>query len=625
MADAKSKFVQLLISFTPEDYNPELGVPSRDMITSGNKPDYEYIFSTSHKTTHIRRAAEQQIYFFNLMDGFQFIECGLPDYLDKMPFYPWNSASKIFLKKIQSVIDQDKEGFSSLVSCKQTSILAFDNSRHVCNAKKPKQNSRRIVKICPAKNPRNGTKPKDCPVVFPFDDIKDYNIRDTDQMPIEWRKYMTYGPYKGKIVDYLCKKVIFEKNILLMYPKFQQLQMWRNGVFTSFSGKKMQPVTERFQNMGEFDFFAIRYMNYFICKMVEKRKGVVDSKKITKDRSLFDFSTIFDFETLVFKIHSDDTDLLLYSLYFLEFIKYKYAIHDSFLPKIIIVQPKKDGICIHVTYLYIGIKHQLEKINNREMKTTMRSFIMAVVSWGNDILPNPVSIVPDTWMKTYVLFNLFINHSFVTFAENPKKPKYEQSCVLEGKKFKLLYLLSFATKYLKEEQQDRLWDYYDPKGIDYRGLEMFITSAMNQKGVLQKNGVQSNQTIRARLIIANIMLYSIEHALEIVSGSKRKGLSQIVLPDSCFVNIWDKYQKTADPRCVRKANELGLITPYNCIYFTKYVMPSKADDDLERLIVYSDIIYDMFHFGQTAYNNHDFKETKQLELSCSSSILQDDE
>ena len=128
--------------------------------------------------------------------------------------------------------------------------------------------------------------------------------------------------------------------------------------------------------------------------------------------------------------------------------------------------------------------------------------------------------------------------------------------------------------------------------------------------------------------------YSVVEALE-KRIAKYGGSKYAVACDSCtnaltlclkywFYN-WDKYQKTADPRCVRKANELGLITPYNCIYFTKHVMPSKADDDLERLIVYSDTIYDMFHFGQTAYNNHDFKETKQLELSCSSSILQDDE
>ena len=626
MADDKSKFVNLLLSFSKSGDESEMGMPSREMITTDKKPNFEFIFSTKNKVAMTKKTIER-IHFYNLMDGYQFLECGLPGWKDQTFVFTWDKTAQIFLQKVQSVLDQES-GFSSVVYSKQTNVLAFDCSRNVCNAKKPKQNSRRMQRILPPKRAQTDpSKMKKMPiVVFPFEEIDQFVVRNRDLMPAEWRKFMTFGAYKGKIVDFLAAKILDPLNLFLNNPESQKVQLWMNGTFKSRRSENLTELNTKFQNIGEYDFFAIRYMNYFIQQHIKKRTELVGHKKTTKEKSLYDFSTIHDFETLVFKIHSDDTDLLLYSLYFLEFVKYKYNIHDSFLPKIIIVHPKFKGSTIHVTYLYIVIKHQLEKVNNRELKTVMRSFIMGLISWGNDILPNPPLISPDTWLQTYVQFNMFMDHSFVSLNTDVEKAKYEHGCSIDGKKFKLLYFLAYASKHLKPDQIDKIWGYYDPRSIDYAGLEKYIISIVNKKSINEKNKIPSQRTIKARMIISNLMLYSIEHSLDIVSGSKRKSLAQIELPAFCFINRWAEYQERVDPKCLEKAVKMGLITERNCIYFSDEVIPHKTGSETLELIQYAETIFDSFHFGSLSYNTHEFKNPVLFEVASSSSMtLMDDE
>ena len=637
MSDGKSKFVDLLLNFADEEYNPETGMPSKAMISSKKKPNFEFIFSTKDKVAITKKTTER-IRFFNMMDGFQFIECGLPSYGQFNQSPKWTTTAQGFTKKIQSIIDQEC-GFSSLVYSKQTNVLAFDNGRNVCPAKKPTQNARRMAKIIPSERTlKDPEKVKKIPIViFPFEHIDQFIVRDHDFMPSEWRKFMTFGLYKNKIINYLCEKLMVNSSILLKNPNAQKMHLWMNGVFTSLRAENLDVLNEKFHNMGEFDFFAIRYMNYIICKNIEKKNRLVGHQKTTKEKSLYDFSTIHDFETLVFKIHSNDTDLLLYSLYFLEFIKYKYSIHDSFLPKIIIVHPRSDGSTYHVTYMYMAIKHQLERVNNRQMATTMRSFIMALVSWGNDILPNPNTIVPDVWIKTYVQFNHLIDHSFVFLNPKPKDPRYANSCIIKGSKFRLMHLLAYAVKHLKPDQIDKIWEFYDPRQkINKKELEKYIITEINGKPItayakklnLQKKAILlPNRTLRSRLILSAMMLYSIEHALEIVPGSDTDTLSQFKLPESCFLNRWPEFESRVDPILLQKANTMGLITSRNCIYFSDDVQPLKsADEEMLRLLKYAEMIFDMFHFGTVSYNIHIFRNPAIFEIpSCSDDVLLDDE
>jgi len=591
MADGKSRFVDLLISFSEENFDPSGCVPSKSMIMSYLKPNFEFIYSTS-ESSRITQKMFKKTYIYNLMDGFQFLESCFPTMKD-FEEMRWNTASLGFVKKIQSVINQE-DVFPSFTKVKQENVLSFDYGKKVCLAKRPKQNSRRINKI----------KPGDV-VIFPFDKIEDFHIKDEDMMPRDWKKYAIYSPYRLKMVEYMCEKITKEKKLYFKKSDTQKFFLWYNGVFETVKPeKKTDTLTERFKNIGEYDFFAIRYMNFVIQTKIEKRKKHVKEEEMRSNRCFNEKKTLYNFELIVFKIQSDDTDLMILSLYFLEFIQVKYNICDSYLPKVIIVHPKNEGKSYHVTYLYLAIKNKLETINKRNITTAMRSLAMSIFSWGSDILPSPQMITPVSWIKSFLMFNVFLDHSLVIENKNMDKEKYKYSCSIDGKRFKIMFLLAYATKHLKEEQLNDLWNYYDINNIDFRGMEMYITQKVNEKKMVDKNKIPSNKTIKARLILTNVMLYSIEHALEIVPGSKKMGLSDIELPNFCFVNKWEEYLSKVKKEHAEKALMMGIITERNCIYFSDNTLPFKTRNETNDLINFAERIYNCFHFQMWRFNTH---------------------
>ena len=208
------------------------------------KPNFEFIYSTS-ESSRITQKMFKKTYIYNLMDGFQFLESCFPTMKD-FEEMRWNTASLGFVKKIQSVINQE-DVFPSFTKVKQENVLSFDYGKKVCLAKRPKQNSRRINKI----------KPGDV-VIFPFDKIEDFHIKDEDMMPRDWKKYAIYSPYRLKMVEYMCEKITKEKKLYFKKSDTQKFFLWYNGVFETVKPeKKTDTLTERFKNIGEYDFFSL--------------------------------------------------------------------------------------------------------------------------------------------------------------------------------------------------------------------------------------------------------------------------------------------------------------------------------------------------------------------------------
>lgn len=584
MADGKSRFIPVLLNLANDK---ELAY---SLVCDKPSLNAEFIFSFSEAAMKSNKRYNQVI-IHNVMDAYQYYQANLPAFKEPT-FMKWATAADIFLKKIQAVVNEEDKMFQNL-NIQQINLLAFDNSKKVCLAKKPKQNKRRF----------NIMANDDKKIVYSQAIDVETVIEEHETIPMNWKKYALYFDY-GKAILTLFMTYLFErKKITMKYPEKQKFTVWQDGKMKSIGNTdEDELLTEMFKNMGEYDFFIVKYMNRMIQELIKKRQEKNERKGKGNDQFLYDF------ENIVFKLHSDDTDIMFLCLYFLEFLQMKLMIPVSFLPKIIICHPSSTGSVYHVTYIYIGIRKQLEMTNKNHIQTVVRSFVMSMFSWGNDILPSPANITPETWINAYLTYTHFINNNFVILNKNPEKEKYVHNCTINGKMFKILYYLAFATKYLKDDQIDKIWGYHKQNDIDIRGLEMYINSIINAKKMLQKNKIPGNNTLKARMIISNIMLYSIEHALEIVPGSKSKALSDIELPHFCFVNIWDEYIKKVHPDHYQKAYEMRIITENTCIIFSHHVLNTSVEEEkvkhIKMLVDNAKRIFNEFHFESWRYNLH---------------------
>lgn len=606
MAGAKSAVVDILNKYILEFPSGAEYIPSRAMCFTCEDHDWQYVFPMDIYEME-KEKSPIKISLYNLLDACQYIHASMPGKDLLMKHIKWSSAARMVLKPIQKVIHDGQSIPKTITDCQKT-IFAFDHGRHVSLAKKPTQNKRRISDV-----------KTDSEFILPFEDPDDFVIKDHDVMPVYWKELCLFKKYSAEVNNYISKTV--KKNIVFGNHKTQNFGIWRNGVFDFVNkDKTINHMNDVFKNIGEFDYFAIRYMDEIINQSLETRykhhrldinnSGPIPFEILIK---------IYDFSNIVFRIFSTDTDLLLLSLYFLEYIKFKHNI-DVYtrLPSILVIHPWRSKKIIHVTNLFAALRHKLEMDNTfGDGKTMIRSFVIALMSCGNDLLPTPVNITFTTFHTTFVTLRSLMGQSLLTMNIHAEKQRYKNQCILHGQSFKMLYLLAYAEKLVLKKDKKDLWNYEN----DPEGLEQFIVSYIAKKNLQDKQKeIQGYGNIKARLVVINIMLYSIEHGLRTIKGSKKSSLADIILPQFTHTNLYQKYIERVKPLYHEKAFKLGMISERSCVFYTKNLKPNKKseDEEVKELTKLAKNIFYAFHFGQYEFNRFKQQYPKKVKTSSSS-------
>jgi hypothetical protein len=460
----------------------------------------------------------------------------------------------------------------------------FDQSKNVSMAKKPLQNLRRFDRVKP-----------DVDVIFPFEDINEYSIHDHDHIPDTWRQMSVYGKYRNKITDYMVKRMFHEKPFKLLQNRNQNFLIWRYGkIGTALPDETfVERMEKALECMGEYDFSALRYMITVIEHALEERK----KKYINLYQK--------NLHQLVFRVFSTDTDLLLNCLYLLESVRDRYDLPIDYLPSIIIILPRHSKRIIHVTNMFKSLKYVIESKNPYgNPKTMIRSFVMTLFSWGNDLTPSPYFIVERCYLETFLNYRPLFGRSLIDVNNDPLN-KYTHQCEIDGNSFKMLYLLAYAHKHIPSKEKHELWQFRSDCITDIEKLEEYIikTLTTGKKALNSSRRPQGNKNIKARLIMANHMLYCIEHAMGNIKG-KNKPLSLIELHEHTHVNLWDEYIKRVDKDAHDYAVNLGIISERSCIFYTHHLNPTTKEDEVERLVECVHTIKKRFVFGQHVFNRN---------------------
>lgn len=584
----KSIIVKLLQDYIIEHPSDGEYIPSRSMCFTKDEHDWDFVFPINIDELRLSRP-NFKVTLHNLLDGCQYIHSCIPgkDFLVNQ--IKWATVARIFTKAVQKAVN-DGNTLPPTMTESQKTVFVFDYSKNVCLAKKPTQNKRREKDIT------NKSR-----LILPFDDPEHVEIVDTDIVPIDWKEMCSYGKYSRAINAYLAE--FMYNNILFNDPKSQNFHIWREGVFKSVSpDHQYQEIEPVFNNMGEYDFFTLRYMDEIINQRIKEKFAhfkLSETSPIPTDI----LPQIYDFSDIVFRILSTDTDLLMLSLYFLEHLKFKHDIDINIkLPIVIIAQPFHGKNIIHVTNLFIALRYKLELDNNfGDARTMIRSFVISLLSCGNDLLPTPFNVVYGMFMSYFINYRSLSGQSLLTMNLSDKKPRYRNQCILNGKTFKMMYFLAYGEKLLSKDDKKEFWKYDN----DLDGLEKFISLSITNKKIKDKRrDLQGYNNIKARLIVVNIMLYSIEHALRTTKGSKKSPLSDIMLPEFTHSNFYDQYLKKVDPKHHQKAVDLGMMSKRSCIFYSKNLNPNGESDDtmIQNLVELAENIYWGIHFGQYAYN-----------------------
>jgi len=613
MASQKSIIVKLLKDYIIEHPSDGEYIPSKSMCFTHDEHDWNFVFPIQIDELRLSKP-NFKVSLHNLLDGCQYIHSCIPgkDFLKNQ--IKWGSIARLFTKSVQKVVN-DGNSLPPTMTHSQKTIFVFDYSKNVCLAKKPTQNKRREKDITSTSK-----------IILPFDDPEKIEIRDIDIVPVDWKEMCSYGKFSGALNEYLC--TFMHNNILFGNTKKQNFYTWKNGIFKSISPDPLyQEIEPIFSNMGEYDFFTIRYMDEIINQRIKdrfKQHHISEETPITTDKE----SQIYDFSDIIFRILSTDTDLLMLSLYFLEHIKFKYNIDINIkLPNILIVQPFHGRNIIHVTNLFTALRHKLEIDNNfGDAKTMVRSFVITLLSCGNDLLPTPHNVVYSMFMSFFINYRSLAGYSLLTLNSKDEKPRYRNQCILNGKTFKMMYFLAYGEKLLSDDDKKSFWNY----DKDLEGLEKFISLSISNKKMKDKRrDLQGYNNIKARLIVVNIMLYSIEHALRTTKGSKKSPLSDIILPEFTHSNFYDQYIQKVDPKHHKKASDLGMMSKRSCIFYSKNLHPNVESNDkiIDNLVKLAENIYWGFHIGQYAYNQfireNGHRKIEQLKPSSGASCSTD--
>lgn len=599
MADGKNKIILSIINLLPETPPIEWMIPNKDMIITQNPYHWQFTLALDGIYRDLNLNSEPKYTIHNLLDGCQYIESALP-YGDKLNIgLTWNNIYQNGIANaIQRIINQTKPLPPTIIK-KNHTIVMFDHGKNVCQAKVPKQMERRIGRLNDAlgktKKKKESIEQELTKIEFPFDDIKHCYINDHDRIPEKVRAFSIFSSYHAKIVDYMIERIQTKTGSYINIEKSKKnkhnLSIWNKGIVSS---KKKDPefdkiITHALQNIGEFDYAILRYILTIIDQKLLKKNNNNPTSS-SSSTAKFKKNIKDEIGDCIFNIYSTDTDITLNTLYLIEFIQKKYDLSDNQLPRILIISPWHSKRIIHITNLYITLRYIFNQHCQNHSNYIIRSFVMTMYSWGNDLMPSPYFIVSECFTQVFLHWRIL---SGLLITENDDLSSYR----INGNNFKLLYYLVYSYKHLSQKSKEKLLSFQDKP----KELEQFIIHSFNtekQKLDTTKKP-QDIENIKSRLTSTNIMFYSIEHAIRNVIGHDDYELSKLKIENLSYINIYEEYLKRVNPEAHEKALKYHFITPHKCVYFAPSLIPNKnIDDYINDLVLYAHDIFHYVHFQE---------------------------
>ncbi len=612
MSSGKSNIVSVILDAIPEVPPDECHVPYASIISSRNDASTKFDWSRFMRekpTNKKQRAFKTSSVIYNLIDGSQILRSSMPnDQTIKSGTAKWYYVKNNALRIVQGIIDDIDSVKHHYVENHHT-IFGVDNSKHVCLAKKPTQNARRLDKINGEDIVRkDGSVKKKDYIVLPTESADDFSIEDGANIPRDWDKISICPGFMAKSTEYILNALRAKDAIVTDKTSMSKnFGIWCKGEmeFVNYDPSFAAVYANKFEMMGEFDYFFIRY----IITMVEYhyRENIED--KFERVAQLDSLTLPVNFNMFIFRIFSSDTDILLHSLYLLEHLHTKYKMPPTDLPKIIMVSTISTGRTINVTYLYLSLRYEIEKIYTGVVETSVRSLMMAFHSWGGDLMPSTHFVTAEYFFRAFMKYRPLMGGALLSLNELDPEPAYKSRCVMNGKAFRMLFALAYAEKHLQDKDKIEMWKYAGMSGggeTDTSALESFIIRVISLKKIEEKkkipvDSVTHQKRLEARLTVTNIMMYGIEHALGSFPTSYTHPLSALTMPPNCYDNVYDEYLARVDQAKHERAVKLGIISTRSGWYCSSLLDPNGIKCKVTKLLADVKKVSECFYFGEADF------------------------
>jgi len=493
--------------------------------------------------------------------------------------YIFNAKVKKMIRSCNNLSKTGGDGGCNINDFKRHDIyIAFDNSNATAFAKLPEQRERRLNQLKKEKSK-----------IFVGKHTLN-SIRENDFVPNYWSTIMRCWPgYGSSLVSYLIDMVHEdEKNMFSILSNDTNLYTWKYGTMMKYGDTNED---DTLKNFGEVDHATLTIM----MKEVEK---------VGKD----------GLNTLIFRLNTVDTDLLLYAFWFLEHVDMIYDLNtkESALPLVYIIRPNfsfANYRVINVTKFYCVLKRtffrdyrpSVDQSNQKirspniygQKYTSVRSMVVALISWGNDYLPNVRGITAKTAFEAYTMMGfLFDKSPFIKIHQKTN------SVIVQYKAIRLFYCLMFYYKYsvkkprctkkCKEEYEHTgIYDSYEEaptcekkkfdnilESIEYISeknsiddFEREIVENLKNRAHAEQHG--GEERIRSRYKCLLYIIHFVNHALCLFPNSMQHTLRYLIYSSDIYVNVSEQALEGCD---LKKLEYLGLYKK-------------------EKMLTYSDILY----------------------------------
>lgn len=482
-----------------------------DNSTSCKKFDIKFVLSFTYSRVH-----DKPLQLHTLIDGCQLLK--------KLPFLQNESQrwKNIRSSMNSKVIKYDNVIQNVPLSCDKKTIVMFDNKKHGCKAKRPTQNDRRFGTVMKFLS-GDIYKTIQMELLHP----SNFEIHDDTLTPNNWDLYCLIPSVNSQFMDYLINgvKTLSNSNIIL---------------------HDNDDITSEYHNIGEFDYYVPRYI-------VNTVKQNIRNVEILPQ--------------LIFNIISNDTDLLLYSLYTLEHIQYQLNVDIYSLPIICITSPDYTKRT-NVNALYVHLIEFMKPQENYTKKTMIRSFVMAMIVSGNDNIPSTYRLVPREYLNAFLNYRNLFGCPIVQYTSS-KTSSYTR---INGKAIALLHIMAYACKHLIKKHNLNLVE-----SLNVQQVYDFVDKEIKKKRLKDAgNNLISIDTIKARIESLMITFYSVEHAILNVPNHDKISLSQISLPESAF----EQYHDKVDDTYINHENNqiFKMHEAHKCISYTRTIFTNMKDD-----------------------------------------------
>lgn len=608
-----------------------------------------------------RRANYEALALHTIFDGYQTLEHIAPKMEAPNMFsgpsvtMRWSNAQSNYKRAQQRIFDESLKyarGFDE-----HTMILAFDNGRCVSPAKKPEQLERRRLRMLAAK--RSGVRiqlPGDPTVIEP-------DINPSDQIPHDWRTRTVWRKYRQAVVDLLVSSVLVEEHGIEVYEfEGRNYAVWIDGELrartpmqrrhrqaSSSSASPEPPVVDTWEKnseiqgnetassssssestqngvetsvrpssayemMGEFDHFALRYILNATSAEIASRKRTLGISSTQEPEGPSKYAYVYDMRSLVFRLYTTDTDLLLFSLWTLEHLQHRFGMDNDQLPQIYCVAPWKPYRVIDVSALYNVLKARLAPLIN-DPNFIVRSMCAQFMFWGGDLLPSPHFLTPKVFSQAYVKMNSAIGMPICTSERIDEDHPFATG--VNGFALRILFSLAYGvkwvwTKQMKAAEEDdddadlrRVIE--DLSSMSAEKLEVAVRAACRgEKKSWRRQAIKNAanhppapelRVVETRLGLFSHAIYCIEHALECVPGASIS-LAEIgfVGGDAYGRYYIDVYEEMYNQMSARQRNlleKLGLFSANSCYRWADTLLrkgdlrsappPPKAGETLAEL------------------------------------------